>query len=134
MGNRRVSNDPFHPWGPGAGKTSVDHSFTLTTDTATLVVGDPAFIRAHTRQDADWWSQKWEARSEQSRGQVTLIRLGGDEARRTLAVTYCASDKWLRLDQFARSFGVACWDRISAARAMRTFDSLPRPSLAMQPA
>jgi hypothetical protein len=53
---------------------AMDHTFTFSTDTATLVVGDPALIRDHARRDANWWRHERESRH----GQTAVIRLGGD--------------------------------------------------------
>ena len=50
----------------------------FSTDTATLVVGDPALIRDRNRRDADWWRHKWESGREHASSQIAVIRLGSD--------------------------------------------------------
>jgi len=48
------------------------------TDTATLIVVDPACVRHRINDDADWWSVPAEELGEVNRGNALFVNLGSD--------------------------------------------------------
>jgi hypothetical protein len=48
------------------------------TDTATLIVVDPACVRHRLDDDADWWSMPADEVAEVNRGNALFVNLGSD--------------------------------------------------------